>query len=125
MFVDSEQEVLIVIVVREVFYYEEVKQKVIGVEGYKYDHHLRYSFGVIETNNQESFHDRFVEVTWFESGYLQSTFLDQLTDMLQPLLEEQSDQTSSDSLMAFSDANDISIDKFTSRKSSKKANPLN
>jgi hypothetical protein len=42
---------IIIIVIREVFSYEELKQKIIGISSVRYDHHLRFTFGYITINS--------------------------------------------------------------------------
>ncbi len=70
-----------IIVVREVFFYEEEKPKTTGLPSLKYEHHLRYSLGYIEVESQKK-QASFIEVKWLKHGKLDSAFIDILKDLL-------------------------------------------
>jgi len=74
---------IVIIVIREVFFYEEHKPKLVGIPSLKYDHHLRYSFGFLNIkDNRSSTTHHYVEVVWLDHGILDSKFQKEVEELL-------------------------------------------
>ncbi|CDW86082.1 UNKNOWN [Stylonychia lemnae] len=79
-FLDLNSNKVIILVIREVYYFELMQVQLMGLATERYLHQLRFSLGFIEVNHDDKI--PYIEIKWMDSGLLTQKFVNDLDAFL-------------------------------------------